>query len=129
MRIILLGAPFMICQFVLNNQLRFQGSAFYSMIGIATGAVINIGLDPLLIFTFKMGIAGAALATIISQFVSFCLLLAGTRRGGNLQVRLRNFSPTASSPAVKVPQLPLLAPAPPQRFMDARIISSGIQSK
>jgi Na+-driven multidrug efflux pump len=94
MRIILIGAPWMMASLVLNNQLRFQGSAFYSMIGIATGAVINIALDPLLIFACHMGIAGAALATIISQLVSFCLLLAGTRRGGNLIIRLKNFTPS-----------------------------------
>ena len=93
MRVILIGAPWMMSSLVLNNQLRFQGSAFYSMIGIASGAVINIVLDPLLIFTFDMGIAGAALATIISQFVSFCLLLAGTLRGGNLRIRLKSFTP------------------------------------
>ena len=51
LRIILLGAPYMTASFVLNNQLRFQGSAIYSMIGIVAGAVINVGLDPLLIFT------------------------------------------------------------------------------
>ena len=48
LRIILLGAPYMTASFVLNNQLRFQGSAIYSMIGIVAGAVINVGLDPLL---------------------------------------------------------------------------------
>lgn len=90
---ILIGAPCMMASLVLNNQLRFQGSAFYGMIGIASGAVINIALDPLLIFVFDMGIAGAALATIISQFVSFCLLLLGTQRGGNLRIRLRSFTP------------------------------------
>ena len=94
MRIILIGAPYMTASLVLNNQLRFQGSAFYSMIGITTGAVLNIGLDPLFIFTFGMGVAGAALATIISQFVSFCLLIAGTFRGGNLRLNLRDFSPS-----------------------------------
>ena len=94
MRVILIGAPWMMASLVLNNQLRFQGSAFYSMIGIATGAVLNIALDPLLIFTFKLGIAGAAWATIFSQFVSFCLLLIGTRRGGNLRLRFKNFTPT-----------------------------------
>lgn len=93
MRIILIGAPYMTASLVLNNQMRFQGSAFYSMIGIASGAVINIGLDPLFIFVFDMGIAGAALATIISQFISFCLLILGTFRGGNLKLDLRNFSP------------------------------------
>ena len=94
MRYILIGAPWMMASLVLNNQLRFQGSAFYSMIGIASGAVLNIALDPLLIFTFNMGIAGAALATILSQFVSFCLLLAGTRKGGNLRIRPANFTPS-----------------------------------
>ena len=92
--VILLGVPWMTASLVLNNQLRFQGSAAYAMVGITSGAVLNIGLDPLLIFTFDLGIAGAAWATIISQFVSFCLLLAGCRRGGNLRlgishVRLR----------------------------------------
>ena len=94
MRIILIGAPYMTASLVLNNQLRFQGSAFYSMIGITTGAVLNIGLDPLFIFVLDMGVAGAALATIISQFVSFCLLIAGTFRGGNLRLNLRDFSPS-----------------------------------
>jgi len=76
----------MTASFVLNNQLRFQGSAIYSMIGIVAGAVINVGLDPLLIFTFKMGIRGAALATIIGQLFSFGLLLFGCTRGGNLRL-------------------------------------------
>lgn len=94
MRIILIGAPYMTASLVLNNQLRFQGSAFCSMIGITTGAVLNIVLDPLFIFVLDMGVAGAALATIISQFVSFCLLIAGTFRGGNLRLNLRDFSPS-----------------------------------
>ena len=94
MRIILLGAPYMTASLVLNNQLRFQGSAFYSMIGITFGAVLNVGLDPLFIFVFDMGVAGAAWATILSQFVSICLLIAGTFRGGNLKLNLRNFSPS-----------------------------------
>ena len=88
MRIILIGAPYMTASLVLNNQLRFQGSAFYSMIGITTGAVLNIVLDPLFIFVLDMGVAGAALATIISQFVSFCLLLVGCTKGGNLKLHL-----------------------------------------
>lgn len=94
MRIILIGAPYMTASLVLNNQLRFQGSAFCSMIGITTGAVLNIVLDPLFIFVLDMGVAGAALATIISQFVSFCLLITGTFRGGNLRLNLRDFSPS-----------------------------------
>ena len=86
--IILLGAPWMTASLVLNNQLRFQGSAFYGMIGITSGAVLNIGLDPLLIFVFDLGIAGAAWATIISQFVSFFILLVGCARGGNLHIHI-----------------------------------------
>ena len=61
--IVLLGAPFMTSSLVLNNQMRFQGNAVYAMIGITVGAVLNIGLDPLLIFVFDMGIAGAACIT------------------------------------------------------------------
>ena len=88
MRVILFGAPWMTASLVLNNQLRFQGSAVYGMVGIVSGAVLNIGLDPLLIFVFDMGIAGAAWATIFSQFVSFCLLLVGCTRGGNLHIHI-----------------------------------------
>ena len=55
--------------------------------GITVGAVLNIGLDPLLIFVFRLGIAGAAIATIFSQLVSFTLLLVGCSRGGNLRIR------------------------------------------
>ena len=88
MRIILIGAPWMTASLVLNNQLRFQGSAAYGMVGITSGAVLNIALDPLLIFVMNMGVAGAALATIISQFVSFCLLLVGCGKGGNLRIHI-----------------------------------------
>ena len=90
LRVILLGAPWMTASLVLNNQLRFQGSTTYAMVGITTGAVLNIALDPLLIFVFHMGVAGAGWATIISQLVSFCLLLAGCYRGGNIRIRLKN---------------------------------------
>ena len=88
--VILLGAPWIVSSFVLNNQLRFQGGAFYAMIGISTGAVLNIILDPIMIFAMDLGVAGAAWATIISQFVSFCLLLIGCSKGGNISIRLRN---------------------------------------
>ncbi len=88
--IILLGAPFMTSQFVLNNQLRFQGNAFYAMIGVTVGALLNIVLDPILIFTFNMGISGAALATVFSQLVSFAILLIGIRISGCIPIRVRN---------------------------------------
>lgn len=92
LRIILIGAPYMTAQLVLNNQLRFQGNAFYAMIGITTGGVLNIALDPLFIFGFHMGISGAALATIISQFMSFLLLLYGIKVSDCIPIRLRNVS-------------------------------------
>ena len=90
LRVILLGAPWMTASLVLNNQLRFQGSASYAMVGIVSGAILNIALDPLLIFVFDLGVAGAGWATIISQFVSFCLLLRGCSKGSNINIRLRN---------------------------------------
>ena len=90
MRIICLGAPFMMSQFVLNNQLRFQGSAIYAMVGLMCGAVLNIGLDPLLIFGFDMGVTGAAIATISGQFISFVVLLLGSRRGANIRPQMKN---------------------------------------
>ena len=81
---------------MLNNQLRFQGSAFFGMIGMGAGAVINIGLDPIFIFVLDMGVGGAALATILSQIVSFFLLLRGCTRGGNIAIHLREFAPSLS---------------------------------
>jgi putative MATE family efflux protein len=94
LRFILLGAPFMVSALTLNNLLRFQGSAFLGMIGMTCGAALNVLLDPLFIFTFHMGVPGAALATMISQTVS-CVLLFIINRGGkqNVPILPRNFSP------------------------------------
>jgi Na+-driven multidrug efflux pump len=58
-----------------------------------SGAVLNIALDPLFIFVFGMGVGGAALATIISQFVSCCLLLVGCTGKGNIRIAPKKFSP------------------------------------
>lgn len=90
MRIILIGAPFMMGQFVINNQLRFQGNAVYAMVGLMCGAVINVFLDPLLILKFEMGVAGAAIATVAGQFTSFIVLLVGSMKGENIHIRLKN---------------------------------------
>lgn len=95
LRVIFLGAPFLIGSFVLNNQMRFQGSASVSMVGIMAGAVLNVVLDPVLIFGFGMGVAGAAWATSISQFVSFVVLLVLNRRRAAIKVQLRCFTPQA----------------------------------
>lgn len=74
-RYILFAAPFMCMSFVLNNVLRAEGKAVLSMIGLIAGAVVNVALDPLLIFTANLGVAGAAIATCISQITSFLILL------------------------------------------------------
>lgn len=86
-RWILLGAPVMCSSFVLNNILRAEGEAVLAMWGLCTGGLLNMALDPLFIFTFRMGIGGAALATVLSQCVSFCILLSAFLRGKSI-VRL-----------------------------------------
>lgn len=74
-RFILLSAPFMCMSFVMNNVLRAEGKAVLSMIGLIIGAVVNVVLDPILIFAVNLGVTGAALATCISQITSFLILL------------------------------------------------------
>ena len=94
---ILFGTPYMMAAFVLNNQLRLQGNSLFGMIGLVSGAVLNMILDPLLIFLCDMGISGAALATIISQFVSFMILLAGCQKSSNVTIRWKKFKPTRNN--------------------------------
>lgn len=91
---ILLGSPFIMTSFVLNNQLRFQGSAYYGMIGIGVGALLNIALDPLLIFGLNMGVGGAGLATSQSQIVSFLILFIMCNKDGNIKVSFKTFKPS-----------------------------------
>lgn len=94
LKYILLGAPFILGSFILNNQLRYQGSALYSMFGIVSGSLLNVALDPLFIFTFDLGVKGAAIATSLSQVVGFFILVAGTFRGGNIRLALKDIRPT-----------------------------------
>ena len=75
-RYILLAAPIMASSFVLNNLLRSEGHAKFAMIGITTGGILNVILDPIFIFIFDLGISGAAIATALSQLVSFLILLS-----------------------------------------------------
>ncbi len=75
-RFILFGAPIMGGSFVLNNILRGEGHAAFAMLGIGTGGILNIALDPLFIYGFDLGIKGAALATLVSQCVGFLILLS-----------------------------------------------------
>ena len=90
---ILPGTPFIMTSFTMNNQMRLQGNALISMIGISTGAVLNMILDPLFIFGLHMGVRGASLATSLSQLTGFLILLKLTGYRGGIRIRLKNFKP------------------------------------
>ena len=94
LRYIVAATPFMMSALTLNNQLRLQGNARFGMVGIVSGAVLNIVLDPLFIFTLGMGVSGASLATAISQIFAWVLLLRGTFRPESVHITLRNFRPS-----------------------------------
>ncbi len=87
---ILLGIPFISASFVLNNILRFQGNAFYGMIGMSVGAVLNIILDPIFIFGFDMGASGAGLATLIGQFAGCIVLFILNNRKSQVKIYFKN---------------------------------------
>ena len=72
---ILLAAPFIICSFILNNGLRYEGKAFYAMFGLTAGGLLNILGDYILVMKCSLGVYGAGLATAASQVVSFVILL------------------------------------------------------
>ena len=80
-RPILIADPLMISSLVMNNILRYEGKASFAMIGLVTGGVLNIALDPLFMFVFGLGTAGAGIATALSQSISFCILLSMFLRG------------------------------------------------
>lgn len=86
---IIIGAPLMCASFVMNNILRSEGHAAFSMIALTSGGFINIILDPIFIFSLKLGTAGAAMATLISQCISFSLLLQFfLRKKGIVHIRI-----------------------------------------
>ena len=91
---VLYAAPFMACNFVMNQCLRSEGSATLSMIGMGFGGILNCVLDPIFIFGLDMGVAGASLATAISKVVSFCILIFPylTHRS-MLHLSIRNYLP------------------------------------
>lgn len=92
---ILFGTPFVAATYVLNSLLRAEGSNQFAMWGTVCGCVINIALDPLFISVMKMEVAGAALATAISQFVSFCVLMFPyVKKHTMIRINLRNFKPS-----------------------------------
>lgn len=95
-RYIFFAAPFMLSAFVLNNILRSQGNAIYAMVGITTGGILNMILDPILIFKFNMGISGAAIATMVSQIISAVILFTQCMiRENCLKIKPKKFTPTA----------------------------------
>ncbi len=90
---ILFGAPVMCASFVMNNILRSEGKAALSMVGITFGGILNIILDPVFIFVFKLGISGAAIATLLSQCISFSLLLSCfIRKKSTTKLHIKNVS-------------------------------------
>ena len=89
---VLMAAPFMASNFVMNQCLRSEGSATLSMIGMGIGGVLNIILDPIFIFALDMGVAGASLATAISKWISFSILaFPYVTRRSMLHLSIRNF--------------------------------------
>ena len=90
---VLMAAPFMAANFVMNQCLRSEGSATLSMIGMGAGGILNCILDPIFIIGLDMGVVGASLATAISKLVSFAILIFPyiTRRS-MLRLSIRNFN-------------------------------------
>ncbi len=94
MGIMMLGAPFITATMTLNNQMRFQGNAFFAMVGMMTGAVLNVALVPLFTFTFGLGIAGTAIGTVVSEVFGFAVLYAMSVRGNGIRLKLKNVALT-----------------------------------
>ena len=92
-RIIAIGIPFMMIGTTLNSIIRADGSPKYSMISMVTGAVLNTALDPIFIFVFKMGVEGAAIATIFSQFITFILNALYIKRFKTIKINKESIKP------------------------------------
>lgn len=95
-RYILIAAPAITISLLLNNVLRYEGKAVYAMIGLTSGGIINMGLDPILIFLFNMDIGGAGLATAISQYISLIILLVMFFKKSMLKLNFKMISMRAS---------------------------------
>ena len=89
---ILAAAPMLIASLVLNNVLRYEGMAFYAMIGLSLGAILNMIGDPIFIYGLHMGVSGAGLSTALSQTLSFIVLLVLFQRHAQSRLSPRNFS-------------------------------------
>lgn len=91
--IIGIGLPFVMIGTTLNSIIRADGSPKYAMISMVLGAILNIILDPIAIFVFNMGIKGAALATVISQFFTFAMNIIYIRKFKSIEVTKEDFKP------------------------------------
>ncbi len=89
---VLISCPVVMGSFVLNNNLRYEGKAFYAMIGLVTGGIINILGDYVFVMVLKMGVMGAGLATALSQTISFCILLYFFRKMAQSKIRISAIS-------------------------------------
>lgn len=89
--ITLVGMPFLIITNGMSNLIRADGSPKYSMTCMVVGAIVNTILDPIFIFVFNMGVVGAALATIIGQFLSFGIAIRYTKQFKNIHLSKENF--------------------------------------
>ena len=89
---VLVSCPFMICSLILNNNLRYEGKALYAMIGLVSGAVLNMGGDYLFIKVIGLGVFGAGMSTAISQIVSFVILLVMHRTNAQGRISFKHIS-------------------------------------
>ena len=89
---VFISAPFMICSLILNNNLRYEGKAFYAMIGLVSGGILNMGLDFVFIRLCGLKVFGAGMATAISQIVSFTILLIMYFKTAQSKIAFRNIS-------------------------------------
>ena len=89
-RIIVMGLPFYIIGSALNGMIRADGAPKYAMASMVTGAIMNIILDPIFIFVFKWGVAGAAWATVISQIITFVLNVIYIKRFKTVDLNKEN---------------------------------------
>ena len=96
-KILVTGAIFTIINMTLNNTIRAEGNAKYSMIAISLGAILNVILDPLFMFGFNMGIKGAAIATVLSTSISSIYLLRYYFSGKSfIKITREKFTPKLS---------------------------------
>ena len=107
---ILIAAPAMASSCVMNNILRYEGKAFFAMLGLASGGILNIFGDMFLIFVLKLGVRGAGISTAISQYISMAILISPFLRGKvqsrlNIRYVTRQFSDVSNILATGFPSL------------------------